>query len=792
MPDPDRARPPGLFRSGDLGVSSEWRDISYDWSPVLTATGVFVYSFLRDSYDQQRNLRPFLVQPQGPTKRSIQTKLGLKTAFALHGPEYLLATVGLLHVEVVRGALDDPERPNATNVAYYTVGRLDHPVLDWPMLDRLLDALIIALEENVTAEVPVKHAQAAVRALGQSGMLQDCDPEDLFYAHGAWPNLLTTLIHDARWVRLFTHLHGAHAITPYRAQARAWIEVAQRTGARLTDDNDRIRDLVLDAQRHPPRGSRFAGDRRSAARDTTQTVLQQPGTSLDSPGTCSAQALQLNQTASVAEMSPETLKALQLNQSASGTTPDIAHRNAMHDDVSLADHMSLCGDPLINGSGKEKVSNDLPRVLLGDRAGITTCSDPTDQAVGSISAYLRDAESTSTRYDQTFWRAVNHILTGAADRYPHTEAEKKAAIRAFKHHAVPIGAVLAALRAAVAGPAPPHPLTFGAAIRRGDFHAYLQQAIALLPARLTPATDTRGWFAFLDAYRSLGQHESLRNVSVPDYHTLKALFDRQSDACWNVLSNIEHAEQPITVTPRYLYRAIENNLRLATQHALMSPSRPPDCRPDGPRSSSSSAPAPADEPRAALLRSAGVRTSVLKPEWTESYITAWIAEADTRADVIKDRVGWLIWGLRSGCLPADHPHLQRHSPAPAGQRAGNQALGAPAVRPIEHPAAMAHRRTWEAVVSTLKDRMPLAEFDTWITDTALIDLADGNAIIGTPNVFAREKLQGAFGGLIAEELHTVLGYPVIVQIVICEDPLPMRVHSVGATTGATDDGSQCR
>src|SRR3712207_5075652 len=137
---------PALFRAGDIGVSSEWRDITYDWAPLLTADGVFIYSYLRDMFDNQRVLRPFILDPDGPTKQRIQRVLGRRTSWAIRGPEYLLETVGLLHIEVQYGASIDVERPRHTAAAYYVVGRLDHPVLDWSMLERILDALMPALE----------------------------------------------------------------------------------------------------------------------------------------------------------------------------------------------------------------------------------------------------------------------------------------------------------------------------------------------------------------------------------------------------------------------------------------------------------------------------------------------------------------------------------------------------------------------------------------------------------------------------------------------------------------------
>ncbi|PLS80244.1 MAG: hypothetical protein CYG59_09050 [Chloroflexi bacterium] len=756
---------PALFRTSDIGVSSEWRDVSYDWSPVLTATGVFVYSYLRDSYDHQRNLRPFLLRPEGPTKKAIQAKLGLKTAFALQGPEYLLATVGLLHVEVVRGAVADPDRPNATNVAYYSVGRLDHPVLDWRMLDRILAALIIAFNEPGADGGLVKKAEAAVRALGQSGMLQNCDPDDLFYPHGSWPSLLATLIYDERWVRLFSQLHGADAVTSYRQQAHVWIQAVQRSAARLNAENDRIRAMMLDAQCNPRRDTRQSSDIGLDSSDTSRNTFRPPATPGESPATSGVKAIQLNQGASVAVMSPATRKAMQLNQGASATTTAGSDGDACAGDLWLASSESLSGDQLTGGIGRRTEYPDSQTFPATGSASDNT-TDPSEPHFFAIDEHLRDEEATSTRYDLVFWSAVNLILTGSNDRYDHTPGEKKAAERAFKNRNIPIGAVLAALRALMTLPAAQQPPSFGAALKLPAFHAYLQQAITLLPARLTPRADRRGWFAFLDAYRSQGQQEALRDVSVPDYHTLKAFFDRQPDACWEVLSNIEHAEQPVKLTPRYLRRAVENNLLAQVQHALLPRAQTADYAPDAAATWGSRVIRP-DDPRLPLLLAAGMRTSVLQPSWTEAYITAWIREADARAAELKDRVGWIIWGLRSGRLPSDHARLQRGGalqPAAQFHPAHNRQATASGV--TEQPGSSEYRSIWESVLSMLKRRIPRAEFDTWISETTLIELGEREAVIGTPNVFAREKLEAFFMTIIEETLHSVLGRPVIVQFVI--------------------------
>jgi hypothetical protein len=57
-PASDATPGPGLHRTGDIGVASDWRDLSYDWTPILTATGVTIYAYLRDTYDQKRKCKP--------------------------------------------------------------------------------------------------------------------------------------------------------------------------------------------------------------------------------------------------------------------------------------------------------------------------------------------------------------------------------------------------------------------------------------------------------------------------------------------------------------------------------------------------------------------------------------------------------------------------------------------------------------------------------------------------------------------------------------------------------------
>lgn len=523
MRSSDQGVLPALFRAGDIGVASEWRDLTYDWSPVLTADGVFIYSYLRDTYDQQRNLRPFLLTPEGPTKKSIQVKLGLKSAYAMQGPEYLLCTVGLLHVEIGYGSSVDPERPNNTHTAYYVVGRLDYPTLDWTMLNQVLDALMPALKPRETDDKYAalqRKAEAALRSLGQAGFLQQCDPADLFYPFGAWPHLLSMLIADERWRSLFSQLHGSDALAAYSQLARAWIERAQRAAARLMQENQEIGAQLLAAQRRGPRGgnSSNGGQTGSAPlpeHERYQTPVTKP-IEVTSTGFVTSKSLASHQPIEVTSIGPVT------------TTSEARQKPATEARLS-SDTLSLTPDQLIVSREENNWRSSDTASPLSD-----TSSWHLDD-VPVVEPYLRDAELASTRFDAYFWCTVNEILCQTPDRYEPTAGEKQAVFRQFKRQHIPVGVVLAALRALQTLPISQRPQRFGDALKRDIFHASIQQALSLLPAR--SHGDTEPWSQFLEAYRRIGHPQRLRDVSTADYHVLRALFTKQPDECWEVLSS---------------------------------------------------------------------------------------------------------------------------------------------------------------------------------------------------------------------------------------------------------------
>jgi hypothetical protein len=753
---------PALFRAGDIGVSSEWRDITYDWSPLLTADGVFIYSYLRDSFDNQRILRPFILDPDGPTKQRIQRVLGRKSAYAVQGPEYLLETVGLLHVEVQRGPSADPDRLKYTTTTYYVVGRLDHPVLDWPIMERVLNALMIALDEPSSEPGFVERqrkAQAALRSLGQAGMLQNEHPEHLFEPDGVWPALLPTLVEDKRWVACFAHLHGLKAIDRFRRHARTWVEWTQRRSERAEQENMAIREQVVGAQRRS-RSTTWMRETRTAIHTRMSTL---GGT--DGPEVTSGP--------SVPPMSLARPRGIEVTSGLSGTSEEITHGDALAAHQCDVPHLSL-DRQLINSSSS------------GEETSIQSFSGTTDHPVNQadpalhstpcprVAPHLREDELVSGCVDARFWRTVQQILHATEGRYAHTEGEKKAIRRLLNKTGAPAGVVLAALRAVATLSSPERPQTLADALQLPTFHTCLQHAIALLPAQAAPAQAST-WQDWLALYRSVGRPHRLRNVDVEDYHVLRALFERQPDACWDVLSRARHAAVQPELSPAYLRRALLNNQK---EGAVLSQ---PYASPSAYETEASDVVTPfpvsaathdasTSDPRLSLLRAESVSIDILTDGMTEAYIRAWIAEADARETDVYRRSSWLRWGLMSGHLPHEHPALRtRCKPSSANVRHAIEAVSN--VEPTILDSEL--HTSWQATLTALREQVPRSDFDTWIKPCVFIALEPSTdpaqarrAVVGTPNIFVRQEIETTFYARISQTLSSVLDTPVELEIVI--------------------------
>ena len=431
--------------------------------------------------------------------------------------------------------------------------------------------------------------------------------------------------------------------------------------------------------------------------------------------------------------------------------------------------MSLERDQSINSSSRDGIEgSSVPATGLATSDRATEWKGINDLPV--VEPHLQDAELASTRQDAYLWCAVQQILYGNNNRYDHTPGEKQAALRHFKKTNTPIGVILAALRAVMTLPPSQRPRRFSDALKLDIFHACVQQALALLPARKDAAAVASTWPQFLQTYRALGQTNQLRNVSTSDYHVLYALFVKQPNECWDVLNRVEHAVQLPDLSPAYLRRAIMNNQRAAAQQALLFVDQRATCG----RVTSGSAVVqscaseqdlPPDDPRHLLLMHEGVSADILEDDITEEYIRLWIAEADARHEEIYSRPGWLKWGIESGYCPADHPQLR---PRPQRSPSVNPCGRSPAT-PDPHlsvPDLEADpflQSLWQAVLGVFEAALPRSEFETWIKPCQIAALdhsisrdSTPRAIVATPNVFVRQELEARYQEAIADALSSTL------------------------------------
>lgn len=73
---------------------------------------------------------------------------------------------------------------------------------------------------------------------------------------------------------------------------------------------------------------------------------------------------------------------------------------------------------------------------------------------------------------------------------------------------------------------------------------------------------------------------------------------------------------------------------------------------------------------------------------------------------------------------------------------------------------------WVAAKQLLAERTSATEFAAWLDVTQLVAYRDGEAIIGAPNVFARDTLLSTYQSSIAEVLRTLTSTAVTVEVVI--------------------------
>lgn len=91
----------------------------------------------------------------------------------------------------------------------------------------------------------------------------------------------------------------------------------------------------------------------------------------------------------------------------------------------------------------------------------------------------------------------------------------------------------------------------------------------------------------------------------------------------------------------------------------------------------------------------------------------------------------------------------------------------PGLQTEAQPHSTTYAQTWQQVLHTVHATLLPSEFDTWVKETTLLLVEDGQAVVGTPNIFAREKLETPYyTQRLTEALQHSLGQPLSIKIVI--------------------------
>jgi hypothetical protein len=160
-----------------------------------------------------------------------------------------------------------------------------------------------------------------------------------------------------------------------------------------------------------------------------------------------------------------------------------------------------------------------------------------------------------------------------------------------------------------------------------------------------------------------------------------------------------------------------------------------------------------------LLAGLGIRKArklAALPATSVELVEAWAREAERRGG-LKDKAGFVAVGVESGEHPAQVTPFQN-------------SMWAPVVRmPAAKDAVMhadPHLELWDKALARLSTLVDPVSWETWLAPTHLLDIIDNIAVVGAPNVFARDEVQRRYVPQIATALSTELGRAVEVEVVI--------------------------
>jgi chromosomal replication initiator protein len=94
------------------------------------------------------------------------------------------------------------------------------------------------------------------------------------------------------------------------------------------------------------------------------------------------------------------------------------------------------------------------------------------------------------------------------------------------------------------------------------------------------------------------------------------------------------------------------------------------------------------------------------------------------------------------------------------------------------------KQVWRAALGELQVSLSPANFETWLRDTALVDVDDNRFRISVPNGFAKDWLESRYRSLISQTLARIVGYSVQVEFFIAATETP----SSNGTDGSENPG----
>jgi len=95
------------------------------------------------------------------------------------------------------------------------------------------------------------------------------------------------------------------------------------------------------------------------------------------------------------------------------------------------------------------------------------------------------------------------------------------------------------------------------------------------------------------------------------------------------------------------------------------------------------------------------------------------------------------------------------------------------------------KQVWRAALGELQVTLSPANFETWLRDTALVEVDDTRFRISVPNGFAKDWLETRYRSLISQTLGRIVGYGVQVDFVVG----PVEESAAGVESDATGSGN---